>query len=231
MLTLKDLIRRSRSRLRDKVPPYLWDECELLDCINDTVRDAAIRANLVVQDDIPLVFTQNTDLSWKAKYALDSGVLAVKSVYLVSQPSITLHQTSFQRQNTRYHARPTEIGTPAKFALDQTMPGTGDDYGVFVRAITFIPQPIEADTAMLEIVRLPTLLEEDDDVPEIDEIYHPDLIAGITGLAYLKKDSDTFDPTRSKRDLQLFEDRFGIRLPASVMRERQTDVPSEMILG
>jgi hypothetical protein len=62
----------------------------------------------------------------------------------------------------------------------------------------------------------------------MDEFWHPDLVFGITGLAYLKKDADTFDPKRSVRDLQLFEDRFGVRIPASVMRERQTDVPLEI---
>ena len=83
---------------------------------------------------------------------------------------------------------------------------------------------------MLSIVRLPNVLESSDDVPEMDELFQPDLIYGITGLAYLKRDTDTFDPKRSQRDLQIFADRFGERLPAVVIRERQTDVPIEMIL-
>lgn len=231
MLTLADLRRRARSRLDDTVAPYLWSNSELDDAINDTVRDAAIRANLVVQDDYPVVFAQNADLTWKAKYALPSGTLDVKSVYLLSQPTNNLVRSSYRRIEQQYYGRPTQVGSPYGYVLDQTQAGTGDDSGIYVRTITFLATPDAADTAMLDIVRLPILLETEGDVPEFDEIWHPDLVYGITGLAYLKRDSDTFDPTRSARDLQFFEDRFGPRLPAAVIRERQTDVPHEMILA
>lgn len=230
MLTLADLLRRTRSRLDDSVAPYLWSDAELTDCINDTIADAAIRANLSVQDDVPIVFTQNTDLTWKAKYALPSNALSVKSVYLVSQPSYPLVRTSFSSIERNTNSIATQLGSPYAFALDQTKAGTGDYSGIYVRAITFIGTPTVADTAMLSIVRLPNVLESSDDVPEMDELFQPDLIYGITGLAYLKRDTDTFDPKRSQRDLQIFADRFGERLPAVVIRERQTDVPIEMIL-
>lgn len=230
MLTLADLLRRTRSRLDDSVAPYLWSDSELIDCINDTIADAAIRANLSVQDDVPIVFTQNIDLTWKAKYALPSNALSVKSVYLVSQPSYPLVRTSFNSIERNTNTIATQLGSPYAFALDQTKAGTGDYSGMYVRAITFIGIPTVADTAMLSIVRLPNILEASDDVPEMDESFQPDLIYGITGLAYLKRDTDTFDPKRSQRDLQFFSDRFGERLPAVVIRERQTDVPIEMIL-
>ena len=232
MLTLKDLIRRARSRLDDENSnDYLWSRHELLDCINDTVRDAAIRANLKVEDDLEIPFVQNADLTWKAKYPLPNGILNVNSVYLLSQPGITLKRNSFGRLDQLIHRRPTLLGTPLEYTLDQTQPGTGEEFGIFIRTITFLGAPIKTDTAVLQTVRLPNLLEFDDDVPEFDDMYHPDLIPGITGLAYLKKDADTFDPKRSARDLQLFEDRFGFRLPAVVLRDRQTQMPLEMIVG
>lgn len=231
MLTLADLRRRARSRLDDISAPYLWSNSELDDAINDTVRDAAIRANLVVQDDYPVVFTQNVDLTWKAKYALPSGTLDVKSVYLASQPTNTLVRSSYRRIEQQYYGRPTQVGSPYGYVLDQTQAGSGDDTGIFVRTVTFVSTPAVADTAMLDIIRLPVLLESDGDVPEFDEIWHPDLVYGITGLAYLKRDTDTFDPKKSERDLTFFENRFGPRLPAAVIRERQTDVPFEMILA
>ena len=231
MLTFSDLRRRARSRLDDQTAPYIWSDPELDDIINDTLRDAAIRANLVVQDDVAFPFVQNVDLTWKAKYALPSGTLSVDSVYLASSPSNTLLRTSFHKIERFYSGRPVETGTPYGYALDQTQKGTGDDFGIYVRTITFIGTPEKADTAMVALTRLPVLLIDDYDVPEIDEIWQSDLIYGITGLAYLKRDADTYDPTRSKRDLQIFADRFGERLPAVVIRERQTDVPLEMIVG
>ena len=153
-----------------------------------------------------------------------------RSVYLASNPTVTLRQTSLRRIEQQCGGRPIQTGVPSAYALDQTQPGTGVDAGVYVRSITFIATPASADTANVDLIRLPKLLVADSDVPELDEIWLPDLIFGITGLAYLKRDSDTFDPDKSARDLQFFEDRFGPRLPAVVMRERQTEVPLEMVL-
>jgi hypothetical protein len=222
MLTLADLRRRARARLDDELAPYLWSDSELLDYINDTVRDAAVRATLSIQDDVAITLIPGTN-----KYSLPSSIMEVNAVYLTSRPSNTLRRTSFRAQRD-YRPVVTQTGTPHAYALDQTTAGLGDYAGTFIRTITFINTPSIADTAMLDVTRLPALLEDSDAVPEMDEFWHPDLVFGITGLAYLKKDADTFDPKRSVRDLQLFEDRFGVRIPASVMRERQTDVPLEI---
>lgn len=228
MLTLSDIKRRVRSRLDDMTTPYLWSDVEILDMVNDTVRDASIRANLVVQDDIAIPFTQKVDLTWNAKYSLPSGILAVKSVYLGSNPSVTLQQTSIRQQEQRFGGRPVYAGTPFAYATDQTKAGSGDEMGIFVRALTFIGTPTEADTAYMDVIRLPILMEADLDVPEIDEIWHPDLIYGVTALAYLKRDTDTFNEKKSEKDFYIFEERFGPRLPAVVVRDRQTDVPLQI---
>ena len=231
MLTLADLRRRARTRLHDTVKPYLWSDEELLDCINDTLWDAATRASLTVEDDIDIVFTQNVDLTWNDKYALPSGVIDIKSVYLDSQPTYSLYRTSIRRREQYYGGRPSQNGTPWAYALDQTKAGTGDDVGIFVRAIKFIGTPTEADTAYMDVIRLPLKLFYDSDVPEIDPLWHSDLIFGVTGLAYMKPDTDTYDPERSERDMARFTERFGERLPAVVIRERQTEVPYEMVVG
>jgi hypothetical protein len=232
MLTYKQIVHRVRSRLDDQNPAkYLWTEHDILHNTNDTISDACIRANLVVVDDVEIPFTQDGNLDWNAKYPLPSGTLAVNSIYLASAPSVFLRQTSFRRLSQLNRFRPTQKGAPTFYALDQTMAGKGDDTGIVVRTVTFVPQPIKADTAMLEIARLPVAIEFDEDVPEMDEIYHPDLIYGITGLCYMKRDADTFNAKKAIDDMAIFESRFGPRLPASVMRERQTDIPYQMIVS
>ncbi len=231
MLTLADIRRRARSRLDDLVTPYLWSDTELNDAINDAMWDAAIRAHFVVEDDIAIPFTQKVDLTWNDKYALSSGILDVKSVYLASQPTLTLTRTSIRRREQYYGGRPAQKGSPYAYALDTTIAGTGDDSDQFVRSILFIGTPTAADTAYVDVVRLPAQLEVDTDVPEIDSMYHPDLVYGVCERAYMKSDIDTFDANRMAMNAQIFEARFGPRLPAYVMRERQTEVPYEMILG
>lgn len=231
MLSLADIRRRARSRLDDLKAPYLWSDIELLDYINDTIKDASVRANLVVQDDIVLPFTQKIDGSWDAKYALPKGTLRIRSVRLDSNPFFTLSEVSIRKQEQYYGGRPNVDGSVWSYALDLTIPGTGDYSGSQLRAITFLGTPAEVDTAALDIERTPADLEVDSDIPEIDEIWHSDLIYGIAALAYLKRDSDTFDPKRSEKEFAYFEERFGPRLPAVVIRERQTDVPYEIIVS
>lgn len=228
MLTLEDIRRRARSRLDDTLAPYLWSDQDLLDYANDALRDACIQANLVVEDDIAIPFTQNSDLTWKYKYPFPSGILDVKAVYLASRPNFTLQRSSIRRREDYFSGRVIPKGSPTAYALDQTQAGTGDDDGVRVRSITFLSQPTAADTAYMDVSRLPVLLQSNSDVPEIDEIWHPDLIFGICGYAYLKRDADTFDPKRSEDNFSRFEVRFGPRLPAVVLRERQVEVPLEM---
>lgn len=228
MLTLADIRRRARSRLDDLLTPYLWSDQDLLDYINDSLRDACIQANLVIEDDIAIPFTQKVDLTWNNKYALASGILDVKAVYLASRPTYTLQRSSIRRREDYFSGRVIPKGVPTAYALDQTQAGTGDADGVRVRSITFLSQPTAADTAYMDVSRLPVLLESDGDVPEIDEIWHPDLIFGICGYAYLKRDADTFDPKKSAENFANFEEKFGPRLPAVVLRERQTEVPLEM---
>lgn len=228
MLTLDDIRRRARSRLDDLLTPYLWSDQDLLDYINDSLRDACIQANLVIEDDIAIPFTQKADLTWNNKYALSSGILDVKAVYLASRPNYTLQRSSIRRREDYFSGRVIPKGSPTAYALDQTQAGTGDNDGIRVRSITFLSQPTAADTAYMDVSRLPALLESGGDVPEIDEIWHPDLIYGVCGYAYLKRDTDTFDPKKSAADFARFEEKFGPRLPAVVLRERQTAVPLEM---
>lgn len=226
MLTRADIRRRARSRLDDSVAPYLWSDTELNDAIDDALIDASLRAHLTVQDDYPISLVANT-----GKYALPSNTLDVKSVYLASQPTLTLTRTSIRRREQYYGGRPTQNGSPWAYALDQTKAGTGDDFGLLVRSITFIGTPTAADTAYVDLVRLPAPLETDQDIPEIDGMWHPDLVYGVCERAYMKSDIDTFDPNRMQVNAALFEARFGPRLSAYVLRERQTEVPYEMIVG
>lgn len=229
-LSLSDIRRRARSRLDDAVVPYLWSDEELLDIINDTIQEACIRANLDVQDEISIPFTQNLDLTFKNKYALPSTTLYVKSVRLASNPNATLCQTSLSRIERQTHGRPSGTGTPSSYATDQTQDGRGNQCGIRVRTLYFMPTPASADSALVDVVRVPCNLQSDSDVPEIDAIWHADLIYGITALAYLKRDTDTFNEKKSARDWEIFEERFGPRLPAVVIRERQTDVPLQIMV-
>ena len=235
MITVADYIRRVRQRLDDvDATPYLWGDDEIVDALNDSLIDAAVIANLTLQTNLTIPFTQvSPGGAWNDTYALPSRVTDIRSVRLASRPSITLTRSSVRRYESLYGGRPTGTAThPSRYFPDVTLAGTGGDKGLLVRSIQFTPTPSAADTALVDILRLPAELSLDDTdaIPEIDPMYQADLIFGIIGRLYLKKDMETYNPDASDRAFKEFESRFGAKIPASVLRERQTDVPHEMIL-
>jgi hypothetical protein len=219
---------RLRSYLDDtESARYKWDDSELNDAINDALQDAFVRARMTIQDSISLPFTQTLGV-WNSKYALSPSYLEVLSVRLNSTPEKPLLRTSISYEERVNGVRPVaETGVYA-FALDQTT--VNSTTGLPERSITFIGVPSEADTAILDVSRLPATLTTDNQIPEIDPMWHSDLLWGAAFYAYNKKDTDTFDPDGIARYYALFEARFGEKLPAVVIRERQTDVPMEMIV-
>jgi len=235
MITVENYILRVRRLVDDlDTTPYLWSDEEIVDALNDALIDAATRVDLTVQDNIQIPFTQvSVGGVWNDTYALSSRVTDIKSVRLASRPYATLTRSSIRRYEAQFGGRPNaSSSTPTAYFVDVTTAGKGADRGLLVRSIQFTPAPTKADTAIINVARLPAELSVDDTdaIPEIDPMWQADLIFGITGRLYLKKDTDTFDPKKSEKDLAEFERRFGVRLPASVLRERQTDVPHEMIV-
>ena len=221
-----------RTRLRSYLDDtesvrYKWSDSELNGAINDALQDAFVRARLTIQDSITLPFTQTLGV-WDSKYALDPAYLEVLSVRLNSAPEKPLLRTSISYEERVTGVRPVSKTGVYAFALDQTT--INSVTGLPERSIAFLGTPTEIDTAILDVSRLPATLITDSQIPEIDAMWHSDLLWGAAFYAYNKKDADTFDPGAIGRYYALFEERFGEKLPAVVIRERQTDVPMEMIV-
>jgi hypothetical protein len=74
--------------------------------------------------------------------------------------------------------------------------------------LTLYPTPETVDTLSLTVVRYPlaqvTATNLDQELPEIPFVYHYDLPGGIGALAYLKQDSETYDPQKAARLKALF---------------------------
>jgi len=235
MITVADYIQRVRVRLDDlDATPYLWSDQEIVDALNDSLIDAALRADLTVQMNYQIPFTQvSPGGAWNDTYALPSRTTDIRSVRLASRPGISLTRASVRRNETLYNGRPTSSAThPLRYFPDITIAGKGVDKGLLVRSIQFSPIPTAANTALVDLARLPAELSLDDleAFPEIDAMWQPDIVYGITARLLLKNDMETYKPKKSEKDFAMFEGVFGIRVPASVLRERQTDVPREMIV-
>ncbi|QOF76069.1 DUF6682 family protein [Variovorax sp. 38R] len=85
----------------------------------------------------------------------------------------------------------------------------------------------QAYTLSLEGMRLPKVaLSADDQTasPEIAPVHHRFLVHWALHRAYGKQDADTFDPARSQRALQAFEQYFGLRPTADLRKDMRADV-------
>ena len=227
-MNLQTLRGRLRSHLDDaNAALYKWSDSELNDAINYAVKDASVRAALTVEDEIEIPFTQ-TDGVWDAKYAFNVDYMDVTSVRLKSRPEIPLERTSYKFEEEFFNYRPSNATGVWAYSLDQT--SVNVTTGLPERSITVIGVPSESDSILIDVIRLPDVLVDDTDIPEIDPVWQEDLVFGAAFYCFSKRDADTFDPDAAARNLAVFEMRFGERLPASVIRERQTDVPFEMIV-
>lgn len=80
--------------------------------------------------------------------------------------------------------------------------------------------------AVMTIERLPRNdMTADGDTPEIGQMHHDRLIDWALHRAYLKKDAETYDPSRAQQYAAAFEASFGARRSASVLRKHKRKSP------
>lgn len=223
-MNLGDLRRRLRGPmyLRDHEPPYNYED-ETLDWgLNEALREAAVRASLTRADRVEIPLTAGEPL-----YGFPAGMTVLEvlkdRVCLASNPDLFLEEYSLRARAGVSLLRGLGTGTPRFYALDVVQAGA-------VRAIRFDPVPVAADTALLDVVRLPRPLVNDADVPEVPPVWHPDLLDWAAHLALGDPTLDTFDAGRSKLFADKFEAKFGPRLSAAELQRRQTDEPLAMIV-
>lgn len=217
-MNLMELRTRLRARLRDELLPPLWPDETLNAHLNDALREAVIRADLTVECNIRIPIVVGV-----TQYLFPVEVLLVRSVRLESLPDFELAKTSLRRQIDRHEARGGRTTEkPSRYVLDQTLGVT--------RAVTLLDTPSKVDALLVDVVRRAAELIDDTDEPEIDSLWHLDLLDWAEWLAYNEPYADAQYGKLALMRRQSFEEKFGIRLPACVIRERQTDVPIEIIV-
>jgi len=83
------------------------------------------------------------------------------------------------------------------------------------------------DTVLMRVARLPLVTYTANDLelatpptPELDATYHYGLMDGIAKYAYLKQDTETYDPQKSKRHGDMFEEfKSKVLLEVSILTE------------
>jgi len=182
----------------------LWSEAELTRFANLAEREAAMRSLCIIDDtttqdadDKPICRISLTADPTTPVYEISPKVITIRHVQLASLNYPMTKDKRFGLQNENLANLPA--GTPSRWSWARRL-----HYIVLNRKI-------EAnDTLNLEVTRYPLAdMSAADDEPEIPFHFHYSLVYGMLMYAYLKKDSETYDPAQAERFGKMFADVFG----------------------
>lgn len=195
-----EIVRIFRREADDVAQPYLWDDEDATEFLNDAENEACRRARLLVDSTDPECCV----------YAIVPGDLVIEL-----DPRVLF----IRRAKADGRAQPW--GRMQLADMDKQRPGWDADTGeprLYIpdfQTDTIRPYPIpEADDVLrVTVSRLPlnpiTVNTLDSKAPEINPRHHRSLVFWMLYRAFSKQDADTYDPKRAQLNLDLFEAEFG----------------------
>ena len=207
------LRRRVRLLAQDTTLPYLWQDEDIDDWLNEAQQEAAIRARLL----------RATPASHPAlcEFSLTAGETAIA---LPEQ----LYEISHQEWNAGAERRPLKL--VSREWMDTTLPGwrampaAEPDYLVQDRqALEVVPPPIAAGAVLIEGYRLPEPMVADDEEPGIPLAHHIHLVQWALHVGYSLPDTETLNPGKSQAAEAEFTRYFGARPDADLRADTRND--------
>ena len=207
------LRRRVRLLAQDTATPYLWQDEDIDDWLNEAQQEAAIRARLL----------RATPQSHPAlcEFSLTAGESAV------TVPD-ALYEISHQEWAAGSERRPLKL--VSREWMDTTLPGwrampAGEpDYLVQDRQqLEVVPPPIADGSVRIEGYRLPEPMQSDDDEPRIPLAHHIHLVQWALHVGYLMPDAEMFNAGKSAAAEAEFTRYFGARPDADLRADTRND--------
>ncbi len=201
-MTLTQILAESRDRLDDEgASNNLWSDAELTGHANLLLNELAEEKRLFRDSRttaICNIAVLAVDVT--ADYLFDTRICEFISVRMNSQkvPLTRTYKTDIEAWNPDW--RNLTAGTPQWYLTDYS-----EGY------LTLCPKSSVNDTILLTVYRLPlTQLDSSTPAglaasPELHFKHHPRLINGIMSLAFLKQDSQTYDPAAAERFRKLWQ--------------------------
>ena len=214
---LRENILHDRSDQTGGPSDRLWSDETLTNYINQAYYRFATEA-LCLRDNVASRLTQFFTVAGVDKYVLDPAVLAVISAQMVGDRG-DLVRAGHSEFNTGYRPDPYFFdpnsaaqlppGKPMAFSTDEGLAET-DDGAVSAITVRLFPIP-SADHALvtvnLRVVRLPSgPLVDPQDVPELPERHHLEMLDWAAYLALRIVDHDLGDVGRAQEFRASFED-------------------------
>lgn len=202
-MNVGSLLEIVRTELDDAVEPFLWKTPELVEHCDDAQNEACRRGRLIVDSSTEKT-CQIALEAGTAVYALDARIIRVNRAKVAGE-SLPMKFCMSRDLDARYAGWEDDTApTPTVIVPDWE---TG--------LIRVVPAPTVDGTLAMTVVRLPlTPLTGVDQALEIRAHYQRNLRHWIAHRAYLKRDSETYDPKKAAEALAYFEREFGPPRPA-----------------
>lgn len=215
-MNLETLIRRFRVMTQDKLQPYLFQDEDVIDWLNEAQEQAAIRGRLIMDDTTPEVCRIDLTVGTQS-YELHETVFEIVNARLrnandseYEDNRLFIVSREWLDENMKYWRECTE---KAKYAIQ-------DDKRI--RLVGTFPADSWID---LEVYRLPLCpLMNDPDEPEIHRSHHEHLLDWAYHQAYMVPDTEVFDPEKSRRAEAEFTAYFGIEPDSDMRRITRHDI-------
>lgn len=208
-MRVDDFIREFRETVDDCREPHFWSDEVIVSYLNEAVQEACERAKLIEDRAVALVTEPD-----QSTYVLPASTLQVKRCFLRGRQ---VFETSFEDLDCEWPGWETRAGHPRHFVFE---PATG----ALPPRIRLVATPNTTDAIALTIYRgplKPLSTDRLNEVPEIPVRFHTRLLDWVYHRAYLKQDSEVFNPDKAAVSLALFERSFGARPDANVQRKQR----------
>ena len=218
-MTGRALIRRFRELSQDEVEPYLWEDCFLLNMLNEAEREAADRAKLLYDDSLAVAVTVKAG---KARYAIDPHIIDIERAALTAdgdrRPPLLLKL--FDRMELDWRTPPRskhEAGLPWGRPFGLVFDGKHE--------VEIVPGPRRDGRLLLGVHRLPWADFDMDAEPEIPCVHHASLVDWALFRAFSIPDADEANEQLATFYLNRFEQYFGRRIDARKRRVQRANKP------
>lgn len=215
-MTLDELIVLFGVEVQDLVEPYLFDEEDRINLLDEAVKEACLRKNLLF-DDTTASICEVAVVASTNQYDIAEEINRITRAYVVV--------------GTEYHY----LDLVSRDELDRIRPRWREDsvddpkyLVVDEKTVRLVPPPSTDGTLKLEVYRVPLeteymahTLEE----PVIAETHQHWLIFWAAYRALNRPDADYYAPEEAARCLAQFEDYFGARPDADRLRESRENRP------
>lgn len=213
-MNVEALVWAYRVAALDKVEPYLVDDDQALEWLNEAEGEAAVRMRLL---------HESTDAG-VCQIDVDAGT----AIYTLDARLFELTHVAFRLDGSTERAQLRLVSTGW---LDQNVPDWRDETGTPLYAvqlettIRLVPKPDAAGTLLLEGYRLPLVpMADGEDKPEIHGAHHRHLVEWCLHRAFSVPDSELLDTNKAAEALQRFTAYFGPRPDANLRRMTREDV-------